>query len=120
MSYSVTIGVDFIPPPVKLGAMWSNDADGAWLIDATTNMQRRNTTIVSIGTAIVMRCDGTPIGSADLVVSAIEIQGAGLQWSFRATTNGNVTAYLIGFPLTLANGDQITRWFILPVVASLG
>jgi hypothetical protein len=112
--------IDFVPPPVLLGAMWSTDKDGAWLINATAAMQRRNTTIAAIGTTIVQRRDGNALGPGDPTVTDGIVQGGGLQWSFSVTTAGNVAKYFLGFPLALANGDAITRWFELPVVSLLG
>lgn len=114
------INADYEPPPVSLGAMWSNDQDGAWLVDATANMQRRETTIASIGTVLVVRIDGQTLTVADPTVSGATPQNNGQQFSFSVHTNGNAGRYRLGFPLNLANGDQITRWFLLPVLAYIG
>ena len=104
---------DFIrldPGPIALGSMWTNDTDGAFQIDATRAMDRRGTTIASVGTAIVERQDGVTIGADDMVIlaSAVALDGKG--WVFQAQTKGNAAVYLVGFPLTLSNGDLITRW----------
>lgn len=111
--------VNLTPGPVLLGAMAPTDQDGAWLIDATANMQARGTTIASIGTPVVSREDGQAIGAGDLTVSNAQVQAAGLKWSFSAQAN-NVAVYLIAFPLTLATGDVITRTVQIPVISPLG
>ena len=119
------------PPPIMLGGMSSDDQDGAWGINCTANMQARGTTISSVGTPVVTRQDGVALGSGDLTVSgaavlstATEINGVlvqpGYGFRFSATTHGNVAVYLVGFPLTLASGDVITRWCNIPSLPTLG
>ena len=104
---------------IFLGKMAPTDADGYWLVDATANMQARNTTIASIGTPTWQRLDGQPLTSADILINNAAVPMGGLGWTFRATGNGAVGGYLVAFPLTLANGDTITRTGELWSVANL-
>lgn len=131
---SATI-IDLEPPPIALGAMSPNDQDGAWGIDATENMTRRGSTITAVGTPVVTRQDWLAIDDGDLTVSDQAVvaspttmwtdQGqvtvaAGYGWTFNAQTHGNVAVYDIEFPLTLANGDTISRFATIPVIARPG
>ena len=127
--------ITLTPPPVPLGAMGSSDVEHSWGIDMTANMTQRGTTIISIGTPVVNRHDGQTIDGSDLVITAATatasptnmwINGqsvvvqAGYGFTFLATANGNATLYDIGFPLTLANGDKVTKWVTIPTLAELG
>ena|ERR1700722_2445832 len=123
------------PDPFDLGAMGPDDVDGSWLVDCTLNMTRRGTTIAAIGTPVVQRRDLLPPSSGDptvgsqVVVSVPTpaiVNGAqttiqpGYGFFFMVSTHGNIGTYQLGFPLILLNGDQITRWATLPVIAMPG
>lgn len=127
--------INLLPPPIPLGAMAPNDADGAWGIDCTENMTRRDGTISSVGTPVVTRQDGVAIGGGDLTISGAVVVASptdmypdgvlvvvqpGYGFVFNATTHGNVAIYDIEFPLTLSNGDTISRWATIPVIARPG
>jgi hypothetical protein len=123
------------PEPFDLGAMGPDDVDGSWLVDCTLNMTRRGTSIVAIGTPVVQRRDQLPLSGGDPTVGSQTIVSVptqafvngeqttiepGYGFFFMVTTHGNTGTYQIGFPLILLNGDQITRWALLPVIATPG
>lgn len=86
-----------------------NDTFG---VDATANMQKRGTTISSIGTPVVAREDGQTMGASDLVISSVVVATGGLKWTYKATKGQNAqpgTRYIATFPLTLASADVIYR-----------
>jgi hypothetical protein len=104
---------------VFLGKMAPTDSDGYWLVDATANMVARNTHITAVGMPTWQRLDGQPLTSGDIVVNNVAVPMGGMGWTFRATGNGAIGGYLVAFPLTLANGDTITRTGELWSVANL-
>lgn len=108
------------PQPFPLGQMGYTDTDGAWEVDCTANMTRRGTTIISIGSTIVQRVDQAPLGSTDIVVSNEGVEQSGLKFTFDVTARGLSAQYLLGFPLSLSNGDLIVRWGILTTIPNPG
>jgi hypothetical protein len=127
--------VNFEPPPFPLGAMGTSDAD-AFLVDATTALQQRGTTIESIGTPIIQAYQSHRLVTGDLEVSNVTVLTSatsgwignteiivqpGYGWTFTAKTNGTlVDYYLVGFPLSFAAGGAVTRWAQIPVLANPG
>jgi hypothetical protein len=116
---------------IQLGAMYCKDQDGAWGINCTANMAARNTTIGAVGVPIVTRQDGAAIGPNDLTVTGYGVVNVptnmagvvvqpGYGFTFSTQTNGNTAVYVIGFPLSLASGDLITRWVSIPSLPTLG
>jgi hypothetical protein len=110
------------PQPFPLGEMGYTDTDGAWIVDCTANMTRRDTTIQSINEAdvVVKRADQTPMGAMDIVVNNVAVQPGGLKFTFEVTARGLSAQYLLGFPLYLASGDLIIRWGILTTIPNPG
>jgi hypothetical protein len=123
------------PLPIPFGAMGPSDFDGAFLVDSTKAMQQRGTTITNVGTPIVQAYildqlvttgDMTVTNQAVVTTPVLNrfsgdwVQ-AGNGFTFQAQTHGAVVNYyLIGFPLTLANGSQITRWARIPIATNPG
>jgi hypothetical protein len=110
------------PQPFPLGAMGYTDIDGAWVVDCSANMTQRGTTIEAINATNVMvqRVDQRPMGAMDITVSNVAVQSGGLKFIFDVTAHGLSTQYLLGFPLSLANGDLIVRWGILTTIPHPG
>jgi len=68
--------------------------------------------ITSVGTPTISRADGLPIGSGDLQVSGVALQANKTDWLYQGTLGQEQpsgTIYRVDFPLTLSNGDTITR-----------
>jgi len=108
------------PPPFPLGSMGAADSDGPWQVDCTANMYARGTTITSIGSVITLRVDAQATGASDIAVTGTAPAMGGLAFTFSVQARGNVAQYLLGFPLTLANGDTITRWGLLSTISYPG
>lgn len=131
MSFSASLE----PGPILLGAMYVQDQDGNWLIDCTANLLARGTTLQSIGTPIINAYVGNHYpATGDMTVTNVAVLtqfttnpttnitvSPYYGFTFKAQTNGTVVNYYeVGFPLTLASGDVITRWCRIPIQTNLG
>ncbi len=112
--------LDLVPAPVKCGAMAPLNTEKGYACRCYDNMTARETLIQSVGPANVVRQDGAPMTDQDLSVPEVTVNWGGLGFGWRAVSGSNTGWYVVSFPLTLQNGDQITKSFLIPVVSPLG
>lgn len=107
------------PDIVDLGALGPGDVDSGRGCDCTTNLNARGTTISSVGTPVITRKDGQALTASDLTIPSTSVPSDGLSFGWKAVAGSNLTTYIIDFPLSLANGDLLHRFFSL-VVGQIG